>query len=311
MKAFITGISGFVGAGLARRLLGAGHEVHGIVRPTSNLWRLEGVTDSLHLHEGDLLEKESLVRALRAAHPEVVFHLGVYGAYSTQQDKEKILQSSILSTLSLLEAAKEVGVKVLVNTGSSSEYGTKDHPMREDERIDPNSYYAVGKAAQTLLCQHYGRAEKLPVLTLRLFSVYGQFEESGRLVPTVIMNALENKDIQLADPRIARDFVYLDDVSDAFILAAQKPELAGEVFNVGSGTQTTLREFADLVINETKSTSNLVEGAYEKRSFDTFSWVADMKKSEEQLGFTPRYDLNKGLKESIVWFTQHADKYKK
>lgn len=311
MKAFITGISGFVGAGLARRLLKEGHEVHGFVRPSSNLWRLNEIKDSLDLHEGDLCNKESLSRALHAAKPDVVFHLGVYGAYSTQKDKEKILQTSVLSTLSFLEVAKEVGVRMFVNTGSSSEYGTKDHPMREDERIDPNSYYAVGKAAQTLLCQHFAHEEKFPVVTLRLFSVYGPFEEPGRLVPTVILNAIHNKDIQLADPHIARDFIYLDDVADAYITAAKRPDLSGQVFNIGTGTQVTLQDLADAVIAETKSSSKVLLGMYEKRSFDTLTWVADTEKTKKLLNFSVRYGLTGGLKESIVWFQQHADHYKK
>ncbi len=311
MKAFITGISGFVGAGLAKRLLADGHEVHGLVRPSSLLWRLEEVKSRLHLHEGNLLEHESVSRILESVEPDVVFHLGVYGAYVTQTDNEKILKSSVLATLNLLETAKKCGVKMFVNTGSSSEYGAKDHPMLESERIDPNSYYAVGKAAQTLLCQHYGRTEKLPVVTLRLFSVYGPYEEPGRLVPTVIAHALAGRDIPIIDARIARDFVYLDDVSEAFVLASAKPELTGEVLNVGTGTQTTLQELANAVVRETKSKSHVILGAYEARTFDTFTWVADMQKTTTRLGFVPRRNLTNGLHESIMWFNNHAHYYKK
>jgi len=311
MKAFITGISGFVGAGLARRLLKEGYEVHGLVRPTANLWRLEEVSDSLHMHEGDLLEQASIVRALQAAKPDVVFHLGVYGAYSTQKDKEKILQTSVLSTLTLLEAAKEVGAGMFVNTGSSSEYGTKDHPMREDERIDPNSYYAVGKAAQTLLCQHFAHEEKFPVVTLRLFSVYGPYEEPGRLVPTVILHALSGKEILISDPMVARDFIYLDDVTRALFLASKNPALAGEIVNLGTGIEHTLGDMADAIIKNTKTNSAYTIGGTEKRSFDTHTWVADAGKIKSLLGFTPRYTLDEGVAESVSWFKQHADYYKK
>lgn len=311
MKAFISGISGFVGAGLARHLLTEGVEVHGMVRESSNLWRLEDIKGDLHLHIGDLLDKDSVTRAIANAKPDVVFHLAVYGAYPTQKDADLILSTSLLSTLHLLNAAKEVGVGMFVNTGSSSEYGTKDHPMREDERIDPNSYYAVGKAAQTLLCQQFARQEKLPVVTLRLFSVYGPHEEPGRLVPAVIVNALQGKDIALADPRIARDFIYLEDVAAAYLAAAKKPELSGEVLNLGSGTQHTLKELVDAIMVITNSTSESVVGAYEKRSFDTYTWVGDMKKTKSLLGFTPRHSFQEGLTKSVAWFTQHGTYYNK
>lgn len=309
MKAFISGISGFVGAGLARRLLSDGFEVHGMVRESSDLWRLEDIKDDIHLHIGDLLDKNIVEKVVRAVKPDVIFHLAVYGAYPTQKDADLILNMSLLSTLHLLNAAKEVGVGMFVNTGSSSEYGTKDHPMREDERIDPNSYYAVGKAAQTFLCQHFARQEKLPVVTLRLFSVYGPHEEPGRLVPAVILNALKDKDIPIADPRIARDFIYLEDVAEAYLLAAKKPELSGEVFNVCTGTQHTIAELVDAIIAITGSKARPIIGAYEKRSFDTYAWVGDMKKTESLLGFTPRRTFLEGLKESVEWFTQHGAYY--
>ncbi len=311
MRAFITGISGFVGAGLARHLLKNGWEVHGMVRVSSDLWRLASITNELHLHTGDLRDKESVRSALSQAKPDAVFHLAVYGAYPTQKDADVILSTAILSTLHLLNASKEVGVKIFVNTGSSSEYGTKDHAMREDERIDPNSYYAVGKAAQTLLCQQFAREEKFPVLTLRLFSVYGPYEEPGRLVPTVILNALAGKEIAIADPRIARDLIYIDDVAEAYLRAAQKPELLGEVFNIGTGKQSTLKELVDTVIAETDSKSAVLLGEYAKRSFDTYTWVADMQKTRSELGFTTDRGLKEGIRESIAWFEKNADLYKK
>lgn len=310
-KVFITGISGFVGAGLARYLLELGYEVHGMVRTTSNLWRLLDIKNSIHLHEGDLLDDRSVTDTLNVVRPDVIFHFGVYGAYSTQKDADIILSTSILSTMHLLRSAKEVGVKMFVNAGSSSEYGTKDHPMREDERIDPNSYYAVGKSAQTHLCQHFARTEKFPVVTLRFFSVYGPFEEPGRLVPSVILNAFEDKDISLADRKIARDFIYLDDVIKACVLASQKPELSGEVFNLGTGVQHTLGELADVVIAHTGTQSKVVTGAYEQRSFDTHIWVADMQKTASLLGFTATDSFDNGVKKSIDWYKQHADLYKK
>lgn len=311
MKAFISGISGFVGAGLARHLLTNNIEVHGMVRETSDLWRLEDIKKDLRLHVGDLLDKNSVTRAIKSAKPDAIFHLAVYGAYPSQKDADLILSTSLLSTFHLLNAAKEVGVGMFVNTGSSSEYGTKDHPMREDERIDPNSYYAVGKAAQTLLCQHFARQEKLPIITLRLFSVYGPYEEPGRLVPTVILSALHGKDISLADAEIARDFVYLEDVAAAYVMASKRPELSGEIFNMGSGTQHTLKELADTAVEITGGSSKILLGGYEKRSFDTHTWVGDMKKTETLLGFTPRHTLKEGLAKSVAWFRQHGEYYNK
>jgi nucleoside-diphosphate-sugar epimerase len=302
MKVFITGIAGFVGAGLARALLQDGVEVHGLVRPSSNLWRIEDLKNKLHLHIGDLLDAESIRVAIKKARPDTLFHLGVYGAYPAyQKDKEMIMRSTLFSTMTILDSAKEYGVGIVINTGSSSEYGTKNHPMREDERIEPNSYYAVGKASQTLYCQHFAREEKVPVITLRLFSVYGPREEPTRFIPTLITKALVNEDVPLTDPRVARDFIYLDDVIDVYRAVAGRPELSGEVFNVGTGVQRTLQETFDVVVASTGSTSKALVGAYEGRSFDTNFWVADMSKTHVQLGITPRHSLESGLRATINW----------
>lgn len=240
--------------------------------------------------------------AIQEAKPEALFHLGVYGSHPAyEKDRDMIMGTTLGSITTLLDAAKEQGVGMVVNTGSSSEYGTKDHPMREDELIEPNSYYAVGKAAQTLYCQQFAREEKFPVVTLRLFSVYGPYEEPTRFIPTVIVKALANKDIPLADPNVARDFIYLDDVIDAYRAAAQKPELSGEVLNVGSGVQHTLKEALDAAIALTGSTSRALFGTYERRSFDTNQWVADTNKMRTRLGVTPKYSLESGLRATIDW----------
>jgi len=301
MRCFITGISGFVGAGLASRLLAEG--------AVSNLWRLKGMEDALRLHSGDLLDSASVQAALLSAKPDVLFHLGVYGAYPAQKDKSLILRTSFLSTVGLLDAAKEAKVGLVINTGSSSEYGTKNKPMREDDVLEPNSYYAVGKAAQTLYCRQFARDEKLPVITLRLFSVYGPYEERGRFMPTLISKALRNEDVPVSNPLNARDFIYLDDVSEAYVAVMKKPELSGEILNIGSGIQHTLRDAIDIVLKETGSTSRPLFGAEGGRGFDTSRWVANMEKTRAILNLTPARSLKEGLGDMIVWMRDNIHEY--
>ncbi len=302
MKVFITGITGFVGAGIARQFLSEGIEVHGLVRPSSNAWRIADIQQKLHLHTGDLLDDESVRHAITTSKPDVILHLGVYGAYpSRQKEKDLIVKSTLLSTMTLLDTAKENGVSMVVNTGSSSEYGTKNHPMREDELIEPNSYYAVGKASQTLYCQQFAREEKLPIVTLRLFSVYGPYEEPTRFIPTLLSKVQKNEDVPLADPAIERDFIYLDDVVDAYLAVMSKPELSGQIFNIGSGKGTSLQDAFDTAVSLTGSSSRPIVGAYERRGFDTNIWVGDISKAHEAFGFSPRHTLETGLRATSDW----------
>jgi len=311
MKVLITGVSGFVGANLARFLLKKNLEVHGTIRPnSSSLWRIEDIKNKIKLHVCDLTDKETVFRLMQEIKPKAVFHLAVYGAYPTQKDYEKILGTSIPSTLHLLQASKESGVEKFVNIGSSSEYGTKNHPMVESEILEPNSIYAVAKSAQTHLCDYYSQKEGLPTVTMRLFSVYGPFEEPGRLFPTNILNCLNNIDMPLSDPKIARDFIYVDDVCNALYLASKNKKVSG-IFNLGSGKQRTLKNVFDEVKKQTKSKSRAIIGGYEQRSFDTNIWVANMKKTNKLLSFKPKYNFSEGIKKTVEWFRKNKKLYDK
>jgi len=308
-RTFVTGAAGFVGANLVRALLQRGAEVHGLVQERTDLWRLAEIKSRIQLHRGDLLNRESLSHALAQARPNAVFHLGVYGAYPIQIEPDKILSTAVLGTLNLLHAAKEAGAEVVVNAGSSSEYGRKDHAMREDEALEPNTYYGIAKAAQTMLSQYFSGSEGLPIITLRLFSVYGPFESPRRLLPTLIARALKGQNIELADASIARDFIYVADAVAAFLAAAEKPELSGEIINVGSGMQHTLKDAFDAVIAATKSSSKAKSNAYPARSFDTKTWVADTTKLKALLGLSPRHSLADGVSNMVKWFSTYAKHY--
>lgn len=309
MRAFITGAAGFVGANLVIRLIRLGTEVHILVRETSSLWRLQSIINELHIHVSDLNDSTRLHQLLQKIHPDIIYHLASHGAYHYQRNQKEILQTTIFGTLNLLNAAIATNVQIVINTGSSSEYGTKDHPMKEGELIEPNSYYAVGKSAQTLLCQQFAREEKLPVITLRLFSVYGPFEEPGRLVPTLIQRATLNQDLPLARPDTARDFIYVDDVVKAYLETARHPEHSGNIFNIGSGKQSSLEDIVSNIITITKSASRPIWNAYPSRPFDTSIWVADIQKSHNLLNFQATTSLEEGLRKHIKWFTEHKEAY--
>src|SRR5947207_10600420 len=242
-RVVLTGASGFVGANLARRLLRDGHELHLFLRRNHHPWRIEAIQNDVQLHEADLSDEESLVRIVESIRPEWVFHLAAYGAYSTQTDLRRMVWTNILGRMNLVQACLKTGFEAFVNTGSSSEYGFKDHAPAETELLEPNSHYAVTKASATLFCRHTAISRAVPLVTLRLYSVYGPYEEPRRLMPTLVVRGLDGELPPLADPDIARDYVYVDDVSEAYCLSASRPGQApGAVYNVGTGVQTSLRE---------------------------------------------------------------------
>ncbi len=305
-RVLVTGAAGFIGAGLTRRLLAEGHRVELLLRPGSDAWRLDGVREELLVHEADLRDREAVRAGVEAARAEWVFHLAAHGAYSWQTDAEGIFQSNTLGTLNLLESCIERGFDAFVHAGTSSEYGLKDHAPSEDEAPEPNSSYAVAKVAATLLCRQLADRHALHVSTLRLYSVYGPWEDPRRLVPRLVAHARRDELPPLVDPETARDFVHLDDVLDAFELAAAR-RVAGSsgIYNVGSGQQTSLRELVKVACEALEVSASPEWGTHAARAWDASIWVSDPSKIARELGWHAQRELHDGLREMSSWLEQN------
>jgi nucleoside-diphosphate-sugar epimerase len=301
-RVILTGATGFIGANLARRLVTDGHEVWLFLRPGCSLWRIEDIRHDLRIVDLDLQDEANVTAAVRQVQPDWIFNLAAHGAYPWQSDLRSMLTTNVLGTVHLLEAAVATGFEAFVHTGTSSEYGVKDHSPSEVEWLEPNSHYAVTKASATLFCRHTGQTTGLGVRTLRLYSVYGPWEEPTRLMPTLVMRGLVGELPSLVSPRTARDYIYVADVVDACIAAAGVPDQEpGAVYNVGTGRQTSLREVVELVRAEM---GIAVEPAWETmapRSWDTDVWVANTALIQAQLGWQPRHDLRDGFRLLVGW----------
>jgi UDP-glucose 4-epimerase len=304
-RVFVTGASGFVGANLVRRLLREGHEVHVLLRH-KNPWRLQDVASDLSIHLGDVRDAPRLLQVVGTIRPEWVFHLAVYGAYSWQTDRSLMFDTNITGTANLLDACLTSRCEVLINTGSSSEYGFKDHAPAESELPDPNSNYAVTKASATLLCQSRMQASGMRISTLRLYSVFGPYEEPRRLIPSLIVHGLKGQLPKLASANVARDFVHADDVTNAYItVAMQATAGSSAVYNVGTGMQTSLIDIVDIV-RRLMSISAIPEwDSMPNRQWDTSTWLADNTRIRRDLGWQPEVSLEDGLRRTIEWFHTH------
>jgi len=309
-RVLITGGYGFVGANLVRRLLSEGHDVHLMTRPGSSLWRIEPLLGSLHLHPLHGSDVEGVSKVVEAARPDWVFHLAAHGSYPHQQDRERMLSTNLLFTMSLLDACVQVGFETLVNAGSSSEYGLKDHAPGEDESLDPATFYGVTKAAATIYCGFVARRNKANICTLRLYSVFGPFEDSARLMPRIILLGLAGTLPALARPDLAHDFVYVGDVIDAFLMAANEPRHeAGAIYNVGTGIQVSLKEVVDTAREHLGIEAQPVWGSMPDREWDTSVWVANIRKIRERIGWKPTHSFKQGFIEMVEWFRANLPLY--
>jgi len=297
----ITGATGFVGANLLRRLVELGKEVHILVRKSADTWRINDIISRVAVHTADLNDFQGLKAVVTAVRPEIIYHCAVHGGYSFQQDPFAIAQTNFTGTLNLLQALADVKFHCFVNTGSSGEYGTKNHPMGENDLLEPSTVYGVTKAAATLLCQAAGRQKKLPVISLRLFSPYGPYEEPSRLVPAVIGKCLHNQDIPLSTGKETRDFIHIDDVIDCYLQVIDRGLPPGEIVNVCSGSQHTVSEIVCQAISITGSQSKPLYGALPPREFDARFWVGDNSKAARLISWRPKTTIAEGLAKTIAW----------
>lgn len=302
-RVIITGATGFIGANLARRLLYDGHNIHLLVPPGYNTWRIAAIRTDVHIYEVDFTDGEALIRVVANIRPDWVFHLAAHGAYSWQTDIRQMVQTNIIGTINLVEACIKTGFEAFVNTGSSSEYGFKDNAPHETEWLEPNSYYAVTKASATLFCRYIAQSRGVHLPTLRLYSIYGPYEEPTRLIPTLILQALKGNLPPLVNPDIARDYTYVEDVNEAYILAAiRSKQEPGAVYNVGTGVQTSIRQVVEIVRRVLGVAIEPRWGSMSERQWDTNIWVSENQKIRNELGWQPRYTFEQGFRKMLEWF---------
>ncbi|MDM3844649.1 MAG: NAD-dependent epimerase/dehydratase family protein [Aphanizomenon gracile PMC638.10] len=304
----VLGASGFVGANLLRQLLNYRDDVFGT---TSRFpaWRLEGLNDE-NIVAVDLLVDSNLDFLLEKTQPKTIFNCVAFGAYSFEKDSQLIYQTNLNLTAKLLERIATCQISCYVHAGSSSEYGDNCSGPHETELPAPNSDYAVSKIACANLLYFYGKKKQLPCANLRLYSVYGPLEDSSRLIPNLIRHGVEEKYPNFVSPDISRDFVYVDDVSEAFIDTALnlKAEDYGESFNIGSGQKTTIGDVAKVASEIFNINTEPVYNSMENRHWDISDWYANATKAQEKLQWKAKTNFREGLIKTTAWYRELEDK---
>ena len=304
----VLGASGFIGANLLRTLVQQGANAFGTYCHVP-AWRLEGVPES-NLIQADLLVDANLDAVLEQVKPKTVFNCIAYGAYSFEVDAKLIYETNFNLTVRILQRLATRPLACYIHSGSSSEYGDHAAGPKESDLPQPNSDYAVSKVACANLLQFYGKKKHLPCANLRLFSAYGPFEDSSRLIPTLVRLGLEGKYPPFVNRNISRDFVYIDDVVAAYIDTALnlRESHYGDSFNIGSGQKTTIDNVARAAAQVFKIPNQPTYGTMDDRKWDVMDWYSDQAKTTTSIGWTASTDFITGLQRMAEWYRAIADK---
>lgn len=311
MKILITGGAGFIGSNLTENLISIGEEI----RILDNLYSgsLDNIEDfrgnaSLEFLEGDLRNVEDVRRAVKGV--DAVFHEGAITSVPESVEKPQLTEEvNVGGTENLLEISSSENVERLVFASTCAVYGeVSDLPIGEDTELSPDSPYAESKLKAEKKCKRYNEKGDLETVILRYFNVYGP-RQGGSEYAGVITKFAERLEegkspIIYGDGEQSRDFVHVDDVVRANLLALEGEGITGDAFNVGSGKSTSINELCR-VMSDVFGREELEPKYRDERPGDIRHSESDLSKVRNSLGFSPRISLRMGIRKYMNWRKTH------
>ena len=292
MPILITGATGFIGSRLLARLTAAGGNCHAVSRRPGSLPL--GAT----FVQADLRQPDEAAAVVRSIRPRLLFHCAMMAGHpNTGQERLEALQTSVLGTAALAEAAAECGTQRFVFTGSFLVYRRQQGALPETSPMEPHTFRGAAKAGAALWLQQFARSCAFPAVELRIFSVYGPGEPQRRFIPTLLRAAAAGSPMPLL-PGPSHDFVHVDDVVTAALAAADTPLPPGAVFNIAGGRSWRNEEVVEAAARALGRPIQVDRNAYPPSPADASSWLADISAAAAGLGWKPAYTLEDGLRQT-------------
>ncbi|KAB8190569.1 NAD-dependent epimerase/dehydratase family protein [Nonomuraea phyllanthi] len=286
----VTGAAGFIGAHLVKRLRALAAEVHAVSR------RPQRSRDGEIWHVADLGDAGATSGLFRSVRPRLVFHLA--GEVTGSRGDEVVratLDNNVTGTVNVLAAAREHDVRAVL-TGSIEE------PRPGNEFAPPSSAYAMSKWAATGYARLYHRLWDLPVTVLRPSMVYGPAQpDTTKLVPYVTLCLLRGEQPRLTRGTKLADWIYVDDVVDAYVLAGESDKAIGHALDIGTGVRTPAYEIVERLYRITGTRTSPEFGAAPDRPHD-IPQVGDIAPAADRLGWHPVTELHEGLRRTVNWY---------
>jgi len=307
----VTGSTGFIGSKLSLKLVDEGYNVYALIRHTSRreLEPLAPVLDRIHLIEGDLITYHSVDSAVNTVQPEFVLHVGALTPVRLSfQNPFPYLSINFEGTVNVVHAILEKAPKARLICASSAEvYGWQSghRPIPETASLHPASPYAVSKEAADQYVQMAMKVYDLRATVLRPNNTYGRQGEKGFITEYLISTMLENKTCYIGASESVRDYMYIDDHVNGYLLAMKSQKAIGEIFNVSPGNPVSNRELANKIAKLTGYKGKIVYGSYppgySQRSAicDPDYFVLSSTKINKTLGWKPTVTLEDGLSRTV------------
>lgn len=321
MKVLVTGSDGFIGSHLVEALVKEGCDVRAFVYYNAfNSWGWldsldKKIVKAIDVYAGDVRDQSSVEEAMQGV--GTVFHLAaLIGIPFSYRSPESYVDTNIKGALHVLQAAKKLRTKKVLLTSTSEVYGTAKYvPIDESHTYQGQSPYSASKISADVIAESFIRSFGLPVTIVRPFNTYGPRQSARAVIPTIITQLLSGaEEIRLGSVDTTRDFVYVKDTAEGFVRIAKSDKTIGEVVNIATQSEISIYELSKKIAKLTGQKTIVVKD--DKRVRPKKSEVERLlgcnKKLKRLTGWTPRYTLDEGLKETVRWFDNkdHLKRYK-
>ena len=316
-KILITGATGFVGSHLAELCVKKGFEVIAFDRynPNYNLGWLEKskYKDDINFVFGDIRDYDSVLKTMKGC--KIVFHLAaLIGIPYSYLSPQAYLKTNVEGTYNILESSKHLDIEQAIITSTSEVYGTAKYiPIDEKHPISAQSPYSASKISADQLAISYYNSFQLPIKIIRPFNIYGPRQSSRAVIPSIIIQALNNKkEIKLGNVEPSRDFTYITDTCNAFLDILKIKNFFGNTLNVGSNNEYTINDIAKKILEKLNSKANIKKELLRTRSSksEVVRLVCDNSKILKNTQWKPMIKIEKGLDMTINWFRKFKDLFK-
>jgi NAD dependent epimerase/dehydratase len=318
INVLITGADGFIGSHLTELLLAENYKVRALSYYNSfNNWGwLEDIKhNNLEIVTGDVRDPYYCKHITKDI--EIIFHLAALIAIPySYVAPDSYIDTNVKGTLNICQAAKENNVKKILVTSTSEVYGTAQYvPIDEKHPKQPQSPYSASKIAADMIALSFFNTFKLPIIIVRPFNTYGPRQSARAIIPTIITQiANGEKDIKLGDLSPTRDLNYVKDTCRGFLALSDCDAAIGQEINIASNYEISMRDLVLLIAKLMKSDINIIEEneRIRPKNSEVFRLLGDNKKINQMVGYSPKYDIGKGLTETISWFKNNDNlkKYK-
>lgn len=316
-KVLVTGASGFVGSNLTKRLLKEGARVVAIARGglgNKTLLDIEGLSDEVEkVEKVDISNSKEVLSVVGENDIEVVYHLAAQPLVELGRESPiKTFEVNIKGTWNILEAGRRLDVEKVVVASSTHVYGDNPNlPYKEDYYPQPSRPYETSKACADLLSQSFADTYSLQVEIPRFVNLYGPGDANrSRIVPKVLLSALKGENPEIFDVGAVRDFLFIDDAIDAYMLLVEKDlpsTKRSRIFNFGTGEPVKIVDLAKKIIElvDKKDVELVIKNPPKGREKEIAKQYVSVEKAKRELGWEPKYTLEEGLQKTIDWYKKH------